>query len=100
MLEYIWNDLVAIQHNTEVQANPNGTGPIWLGVGGGVDTYTANDNHTAYFAVTNMADNFFSSEGGHAAPSFNAEAITAIDIHTGKINGFIQQNFQHMYLLQ
>jgi alcohol dehydrogenase (cytochrome c) len=88
----IWNDTVTIQHNTEVQAKPNGTGPIWPGVGGGVDTYTANDNHTAYFAVTNMADNFFSSEGGHVAPSFNAMAngmgngtITAIDIQTGKI---------------
>lgn len=54
--------------------------------------YTANDNHTAYFAVTNMAYNFFSSEGGRVAPSFNAIAngigngtITAIAIKTGKI---------------
>ena len=50
--------------------------------------YTANDNHTAYLAVTNMAYNFFSSEGGRVAPSFNAignGTITAIDIKTGKI---------------
>ncbi|HZA08157.1 MAG TPA: multicopper oxidase domain-containing protein, partial [Nitrososphaeraceae archaeon] len=60
----IWNDTVAVQHNTEVQAKPNGTGPVWPGPGGGVLGYTANDNHTAYFAVTNMAYNFFSLEGG------------------------------------
>jgi glucose dehydrogenase/plastocyanin len=88
----IWNDTVAVQYNTEVQAKPNGTGPVWPGPGGGVLGYTANDNHTAYFAVTNMAYNFFSSEGGHVAPSFNAIAngigngtITGIDIKTGKI---------------
>jgi alcohol dehydrogenase (cytochrome c) len=88
----IWNDTVAVQHNTEVQAKPNGSGPVWPGPGGGVEAYSANDNHTAYFAVTNMAYNFFSSDGGHVAPSFDAIAngvgngtITAIDIKTGKV---------------
>jgi alcohol dehydrogenase (cytochrome c) len=74
----------------DVQANSSGT--VRPGPGHGVEAYTANDNQTVYFASSNMAANFFSSQGGHADPVFDAiengvgnGTITAIDINTGKI---------------
>jgi outer membrane protein assembly factor BamB len=88
----IWNHAVAVQYNTGSDAQVNGSGTIWPGPGHGVESYTANDNQTSYFAVSNMAFNFFSSHGGHADPVFDAiengignGTITAIDINTGKI---------------
>ena len=73
-----------------VQANSSGT--VRPGPGHDVEAYTANDNQTVYFASSNMAANFFSSQGGHADPVFDAiengvgnGTITAIDINTGKI---------------
>jgi outer membrane protein assembly factor BamB len=77
---------------TRADAQPNGSGTIWPGPGHGVEDYSANDNQTAYFASSNMAANFFSSQGGHADPVFDViengignGTITAIDINTGKI---------------
>jgi alcohol dehydrogenase (cytochrome c) len=88
----LWNDTVAVQYNTGADAQANGSGTVWPGPGHGVEAFTANDNQTAYFAVSNMAANFFSSQGGHADPVFDAiengignGTITAIDINTGKI---------------
>lgn len=62
----------------------------------GVEAYTANDNQTAYFAVSNMGFNFFSTnlseKGAKVVPAFDAigngignGTITAIDIKTGNI---------------
>jgi hypothetical protein len=53
-------------------AQINGSGTVWPGLGNGVESYTENDNQTAYFEVSNMAFNFFSSYGGHADPVFDA----------------------------
>jgi len=88
----IWNDTIAVQYNTGSDAQTNGSGTVWPGLGNGVESCIANDNQTAYFAVSNMAFNFFSSQGGHGDPVFNAiengigtGTITAIDINTGRI---------------
>ena len=64
----IWNDTIAVQYNTGSDAQTNGSGTVWPGLGNGVESYIANDNQTAYFAVSNMAFNFFSSQGGHGDP--------------------------------
>jgi hypothetical protein len=73
-------------------AQANGSGTIWPGLGNGVESYIAKDNQTAYFAVSNMAFRFLSSQGGHADPVFNAikngignGTFTAIDINIGRI---------------
>jgi hypothetical protein len=58
----LWKLPVGIRYNTEANATANGTGPVLPGSHGGVEYPTANDNKTAYFAVSNMGpDNFFST---------------------------------------
>jgi len=82
---------VGIQHNTEAENTPNGTAAVWPGPATrGVEDYTANDNKTAYFAVSNMAFSYFAKEG--PTPVSNAIAngigngtVSAIDIKTGKV---------------
>ena len=94
--DILWNNTVGIQSRTFANPAPNGSGVIWPGTHNGVESYTANDNQTAYFAVTNMGFNFFSSgpteKDSKVVPAFDAienglgnGTITAIDIDTGKI---------------
>ena len=86
----IWKLPVGIQRNTEAKIRLNGSGPVWPGSQGGVEYATANDNKTAYFAVSNMGpDNFFPT---HEDPIFTTKGngvgngtVTAVDIKTGKI---------------
>jgi len=92
----LWNKTVGIQHHISSNPSPNGSGVIWPGTHNGVESYTANDNQTAYFAVSNMGFNFFSTnsseKGARVIPAFDAigngignGTITAIDIKTGNI---------------
>jgi alcohol dehydrogenase (cytochrome c) len=92
----LWNKTIGIQNNTFSNPAPNGSGIVWPGTHNGVEAYTANDNQTAYFAVSNMGFNFFSSNssetGARIDPAFDAidngignGTITAIDIDTGNI---------------
>ena len=94
--DILWNKTVGIQYRTFANPAPNGSGIIWPGTHNGVEAYTANDNQTAYFAVSNMGFNFFSSgpseEDAKIVPAFDATengigngTITAIDIDTGNI---------------
>jgi glucose dehydrogenase len=86
----LWKLPVGIQYNTDAKVTPNGTGPVWPGSQGGVEYATANDNKTAYFAVSNMGPiKFFPT---HEEPIFSAKGnglgngtVTAVDIKTGKI---------------
>jgi alcohol dehydrogenase (cytochrome c) len=86
----IWKFPVGIQYNSDAKVTAKGTGPVWPGSQGGVEYATANDNKTAYFAVSNMGpDNFFPT---HEDPIFSAKGnglgngtVTAVDIKTGKI---------------
>ncbi|MGZ5547894.1 MAG: hypothetical protein ACXWFZ_08075 [Nitrososphaeraceae archaeon] len=59
--DILWNKTVGIQYRTFANPAPNGSGIVWPGTHNGVEAYTANDNQTAYFAVSNMGFNFFSS---------------------------------------
>lgn len=85
----VWKLPVGIQRNTEVQNKPNGTVPVWPGDAQGVQDYTANDNKTAYFAVSNMGYSYTlrgSTPVQHAiANGVGNGTVTAIDIKTGKI---------------
>jgi alcohol dehydrogenase (cytochrome c) len=92
----LWNKTIGIQNNTFSNPAPNRSGIVWPGTHNGVEAYTANDNQTAYFAVSNMGFNFFSSNssetGARIDPAFDAidngignGTITAIDIDTGNI---------------
>ena len=58
-VKIIWNDTIAVQYNMGTDAQTNGSGTVWPGLGNDVESYIANDNQTAYFAVSNMAFNFF-----------------------------------------
>ena len=82
--------------NTSSDPAPNGSGIVWPGTHNGVEAYTANDNQTAYFAVSNTGFNFFqpisSEKGAKVVPAFDAidngignGTITAIDVNTGNI---------------
>ena len=94
--DILWNKTVGIQYRTFANPAPNGSGIVWPGTHNGVEAYTANDNQTAYFAVSNMEFNFFSSgpseKDAKVVPAFDAienglgnGTITAIDIDTGNI---------------
>jgi alcohol dehydrogenase (cytochrome c) len=94
----LWKLPVGIQYNTDAKVTPNGTGPVWPGSQGGVEYATANDNKTAYFAVSNMGPiKFFPT---HEEPIFSAKGnglgngtVTAVDIKTGKIKWIYPTEF-------
>jgi glucose dehydrogenase len=92
----LWNKTIGIQQNISSNPSPKGSGIVWPGTHNGVEAYTANDNQTAYFAVSNMGFNFFSTnsseKGARVVPAMDAidngignGTITAIDINTGNI---------------
>jgi outer membrane protein assembly factor BamB len=85
----IWNKTIGVQYRITADPKSNGSGTVWPGSHSGVEAYTANDNHTAYFAVSNTGYKFFlSPTGGYIVPVFDAipnGTITAIDICPEKI---------------
>ena len=94
--DIMWNKTIAVQSNISSDPAPNGSGVVWPGTRHGTESYNANDNQTAYFAVSNMGYNFFSvnasEAGARVVPAFDAidngignGSITAIDIQTGDI---------------
>jgi len=102
--DILWNKTVGIQYRTFADPAPNGSGVIWPGTHNGVEAYTANDNQTAYFAVTNMGFIFYSSgsaeKDAKVVPAFDAienglgnGTITAIDIDTGNIKWIYPTEF-------
>ncbi len=102
--DILWNKTVGIQYRTFADPAPNGSGVVWPGTHNGVEAYTANDNQTAYFAVTNMGFIFYSSgsaeKDAKVVPAFDAienglgnGTITAIDIDTGNIKWIYPTEF-------
>jgi alcohol dehydrogenase (cytochrome c) len=91
----LWNDTLGVQFRTDAPPTPYGSGTVWPGSNHGVEAYNANDNATAYYAVSNMGFNYFQdSQGGsgHLQPVFDAidngignGTIVAVDIKTGKV---------------
>jgi plastocyanin/outer membrane protein assembly factor BamB len=91
----LWNNTLGVEFRTDAQPTPYGSGEVWPGANYGVEDYNANDNNTAYFAVSNMGFNYFKdSQGGsgHLEPLFDSiengignGTIVAVDIKTGKI---------------
>ena len=89
----IWWVNVALLYRANVQAMPNGSGPVWPGTSDGIEAYSAFDENNVYVAVTNRGMDFFSRPGeGHAEPAFASMpngigngTITAVDLKTGKI---------------
>jgi len=89
----IWWSNVAYLYRINVQAMPNGSGPVWPSTNGGVLAYSAFDENNIYLAVTNQGANFFSRPGlGHVEPAFSSMpngigngSITALDLKTGKV---------------
>jgi outer membrane protein assembly factor BamB len=75
----LWKLPVGIQYNTEANATANGTGPVLPGSHGGVEYPTANDNKTAYFAISNMCpDNFFSTQEDFCQFVVDALAVSSL----------------------
>jgi glucose dehydrogenase len=94
--DIMWNKTIAVQSNISSDPASNGSGVVWPGTRHGTESYNANDNQTAHFAVSNMGYNFFSvnasEAGARVVPAFDAidngignGSITAIDIQTGDI---------------
>lgn len=89
----IWWTNVAYLYRTDVPAMPNGSGPVWPSVSGGVMAYSAFDENNIYVAVSNQGSNFFSRPGeGHVEPAFDSMtngigngSITALDLKTGEV---------------
>jgi alcohol dehydrogenase (cytochrome c) len=91
----LWNDTIGVQFRTGADPTPYGSGEVWPGANHGVEAYNANDNDTAYYAVSNMGYNYFQNTqgtSGHLEPVFNAidngignGTIVAVDIKTGNI---------------
>ena len=58
---------------------------VWPRTHDCVEAYTANDNHTAYYAVSNMRFNFFSTNSSQNG----ASVITAFDVTKSGIGNWI-----------
>lgn len=89
----VWWTNVAYLYRTDVPAMPNGSGPVWPSVSGGVMAYSAFDENNLYVAVSNQGVNFFSRPGeGHVEPAFDSMtngigngSIAALDLKTGEV---------------
>jgi alcohol dehydrogenase (cytochrome c) len=91
----LWNDTLGVQFRTDAPPTPYGSGTVWPGSNHGVEAYNANDNSTAYYAVSNMGFNYFQDtqgRSGHLEPVFDAidngignGTIVAVDLQTGKV---------------
>ncbi len=89
----VWWTNVAYLYRTDVPAMPNGSGPVWPSVSGGVMSYSAFDENNLYVAVSNQGSNFFSRPGeGHVEPAFDSMtngigngSVAALDLKTGEV---------------
>ncbi|MFZ3149833.1 MAG: PQQ-binding-like beta-propeller repeat protein [Methanothrix sp.] len=90
----IWWRNIAVLHNENIPATPNGTNATWPGSGAGIEDYTAFDNSTVYAAVSNQGMIFYSGQGvaGRSLPDFESMpngigngSIVALDLQTGNI---------------
>ncbi|VVB72791.1 Outer membrane protein assembly factor BamB [uncultured archaeon] len=90
----IWWRNIAVLHNENIPATPNGTKATWPGSGVGIEDYTAFDNSTVYAAVSNQGMIFYGGPGakGRSLPDFESMpngigngSIVALDLRTGNI---------------
>jgi alcohol dehydrogenase (cytochrome c) len=90
----IWWRNIAVLHNENIPATPNGTNATWPGSGVGIEDYTAFDNSTVYAAVSNQGMIFYGGPGvaGRSLPDFESMpngigngSIVALDLGTGNI---------------
>ena len=91
----LWKDTLGVQFRTFAGPQPYGSGAVWPGTQYGIESYPANDGETAYYAISNMGFNYFTTadqSDDYVVPLFDAiengvgnGTVTAVDIKTGQI---------------